>query len=264
MGLARSAVTLHELLAALLVPPPNLPLVGLVGYALRGRWRRAGRAITAAALVALALLSLPMVALALLLPLERGLPLRPDPAHPPRAIVILSAEVVHPRGPRGTEALGPITLSRMRAGARLARRTGLPVLVTGGRLGGRRVMPIAARMAVSLKRDFDVPVRWVEARSKTTWQNAEFSAAILRRAGIGSVYLVTDAWHEKRAILAFHHFGIRVTAAPVVLDAYSWGWLPSTLAWRQGYFAFHEYIGRLWYAWLAWRAGPIAASNKAA
>ncbi|MGC8476482.1 MAG: YdcF family protein [Acetobacteraceae bacterium] len=257
-------MTLHGLLVALVVPPANLPLLGLAGYALRGRWRPAGRAVTAAALIALLVLSLPTVALALLLPLERGLPLRPDPAHPPRAIVILSAEVVHPRGPRGTEALGPITLSRMRAGVRLARRTGLPVLVSGGRLGGQHAMPIAARMAISLKRDFGIAARWVEPRSKTTWQNAEFSAAILRRAGITSAYVVTDAWHEKRAILAFRHFGIRVTAAPVVLDAQSWTWLPSVLAWRQSYFAFHEYIGGLWYAWLAWRAGPIVASNKAA
>ncbi len=249
-------MTLHGLLVTFAVPPPNLSLVGLAGYALRGRWRRLGRGVTVAALLALLALSLPAVALTLLIPLERGLPLKPLATHPPGAIVILSAEVVHPRGPHGTEQLGPITLRRMWAGARLARQTGLPVLVTGGRLGGLRVMPIAVRMAANLQRDFGVPTRWVEDRSQTTWQNAEYSAAILRRAGITSVYVVTDAWHEPRAILAFRHFGIHVTAAPVVLHAHAWVWLPSAQAWRQSYFAFHEYIGLIWYAYLAWHAGP--------
>ena len=256
MELARRTVTLHALLVTLAVPPPNLSLVGLAGYALRGRWRRLGRAMSATALLALLALSLPAVALSLLIPLERGLPLKPLAADPPGAIVILSAEVVHPRGPPGTEQLGPITLRRMRAGARLARRTGLPVLVTGGRLGGHKVVPIAVRMAASLRRDFGVQTRWIEDRSKTTWQNAEYSAVILRQAGITSVYVVTDAWHEPRAILAFRHFGIHVTAAPVVLHAHAGVWLPSAHAWRLSYFAFHEYIGLIWYAYLAWRSGP--------
>ena len=258
-------MTLHELLAALIVPPPNLPLIALAGLAL-GR-RRLGRVLLGGALAGLVLLSLPVLAQALVVSLELGLPLAPPADDPPRAIVILSAEVVHLRGPGPTEQLGRLTVQRTLAGVALYRRTRLPILVTGGPLGGRRKIPIAAQMARVLTQDFRVPVRWVEPRSQTTWQNAEYSAAILRRAGIGSIYLVTNAWHEKRAVLAFRHFGLTVTAAPVALDALSDAVLPSTQAWRDSYFAFHEWIGLLDYALKAWWSppvAPIAASNRAA
>ena len=38
-------------------------------------------------------------------------------------------------------------------------------------------------MRDSLTQDFQVPVRWVEDRSRDTWQNARDSAAILRANG---------------------------------------------------------------------------------
>lgn len=258
---------LHALLVCLIVPPPNLPLVALIGLALRRRYQILGRMLLGGALAGLVALSLPAVSQTLLVSLELGLPLTPPAADPPGAIVILSAEVVHRRGPGPNEQPGPLTLERMRAGVELYHRTHLPILVTGGRLGGRHVAPVAVQMAHSLERDFGIPVRWVEPRSKTTWQNAEYSAAILRRAGIGSVYLVTHAWHEKRALLAFHHFGLTATAAPVDLDALTAAVLPSSQAWRNSYFAFHEWIGLADYALRAWLAGPvppIAAANKPA
>ena len=256
---------LHALITVLIVPPPNLPLVALAGLGLRRRYPRTGRWLLGGALAGLVLLSLPAVAQALLVSLETGLPLTPPAADPPRAIVILSAEIVHLRGPGPSEQVGPLTLERLRAGVALARRTHLPILVTGGRLGGRHKTPVAVQMAQTLEQDFRVPARWVEPRSKTTWQNARDSAVILRRAGIGSIYLVTHAWHERRAILAFRHFGLTVTAAPVDLDALSDGVLPSSSAWRDSYFAFHEWIGLLDYALKAWRARPvppIAAANR--
>ncbi|MGH7044101.1 MAG: YdcF family protein, partial [Acetobacteraceae bacterium] len=259
-----AGMTLRGVLTVLLVPPPNLPLVALVGLALGGRL---GWWLLRGALVGLVVLSMPAVSQALLVSLELGLPLSPPAGDPPGAIVILSAEITHLRGPGPDELVGPLTLERMRAGVALYHRTRLPILVTGGPLGGRRKTPVAVQMAQSLEQDFGVPVRWVERRSATTWQNAAYSAAILRRAGIGSIYLVTDSWHEPRAILAFRHFGLTVTAAPVALDALSVNVLPSSRAWRDSYFAFHEWIGRLDYALMAWLSppvAPIAASNKAA
>jgi len=251
-------VKLRGFLTFLVVPPPDLIVVALAGMALRKRFRRAGRMLTGGALVAMLLLSMPAVSQALLISLELGLPLVPPAADPPQAIVILSADVMHLRGPGPDEEPGPITLQRMWAAVRLYRRTHLPILVTGGVLGGRHKVAIAAQMASGLRAEFHVPVRFVEARSATTWENAEFSAPILRRAGIGSVYMVTDGWHERRAILAFRHFGLTVTAAPVALDAWPFVLMPNAGAWQDSYFAFHEWIGLAWYALQAWRAGPVA------
>lgn len=238
------------MLTALLVPPPNLVLLAIIGLWLMRRYRqsRAGAVIVAVSLAGLLILSLPIVGQALLISLEQGLPLTPPAGAAPQAIVILSAELDHVRGVDEPVRPGPLTLQRLQAGAALYRRTHLPVLVSGGVLG-HQDPPVAAIMAESLSADFSVPVRWIEDRSRTTWENAAFTASILRPLGIHSVYVVTHAWHEKRALLAFRHFGLLPTAAPVQLDAPGAGIWPSTVGWSRSYYALHEWIGYIWY-WL--------------
>src|SRR5262249_39057210 len=129
--------------------------------------------------------------------------------------------------------------------------TGLPILVSGGRVREREV-PIADLMADSLRSDFQVPVRWIERESRDTWENAHFSATILHQQGISSVYLVTHGWHMKRAILSFTGTGIVVTAAPTRMDrAPPLGprdFIPGAYAWRQSFFALHEWVGLAWYS----------------
>lgn len=241
---------IRPLLTALIVPPPNLVLLAIVGLCLM-RWRRRSRTgpvIVAASLAGLLILSLPVVGQALLISLEQGLPLMPSAGATPQAIVILSAELDHVRGADEPVRPGPLTLQRLQAGAALYRRTHLPVLVSGGTLRHQEP-PIAAIMADSLNADFGVPVRWTEDRSRTTWENAADSAAILRPLGIRAIYVVTHAWHEKRAMLAFRHFGLLPTAAPVQLDAIGGGIWPSTVGWSRSYYALHEWVGYIWY-WL--------------
>ncbi len=237
---------MHHLIALLLVPPPNLVLFAIAGLIVSKRWRRTGVTITGVSLVLLLLLSMPVIAGELLVSLENGLPVRPDPEDMPQAIVVLSAETDHVRGPGPDLVVGSLTLERERAAALLWRRTNLPVLVSGGVLRNNDIA-VAELMAVSLKRDFGVPVRWVEPISDTTWQNAEDSAALLLPLGIHSVFLVTHAWHEKRALLAFRHFGFQPVAAVVQLDDPATGILPSPSAWLRSYYALHEWIGLLWY-----------------
>jgi uncharacterized SAM-binding protein YcdF (DUF218 family) len=238
------------------VPPPNLVLAAIAGLVLT-RWRRrTGTIVVAASLGLLLVLSVPIVGQALIVSLEQGLPLEPPRNDPPQAIIILSAEVEHTLG--GVQ-VGPLTLERLRAGAALERRTHLPILVSGGRLDADEP-PIAELMADSLKNDFGVPVQWIEDRSRNTWENASDSAAILEPLGIRSVYVVTHAWHEHRAMLAFRRTELRATAAPVQLDAISAGVLPSVNAWSHSYLALHEWIGLAWY-WLAehlWRSNSAA------
>ncbi len=251
---------IRELIAALIVPPANLVLTGIAGLLLvRWRWyRRAGLAIVAVSLALLLVLAVPAVGQAMIVSLEQGLPLDPPAAAPPQAIVVLSAELDRVRGPAGFE-VGPLTLQRLRAAAALYRRVHLPVLVSGGSVEGD-TPPIAAVMARSLEDNFGVPVRWIEARSRTTWENAADSAAILAPLGIHSVYVVTHAWHEKRAILSFRHFGMQATAAPVQLDTLATGILPEAGAWVRSYYGLHEWIGLAWY----WLIAHRSASNNAA
>ena len=157
--------------------------------------------------------------------------------------------------PLGIAAVGGAAfwtlLERMRAGALLQRQTGLPVLVSGGKLAWD-AEPIAQQMARALDREFNVPVRWVEPKSEDTWQNAQFSAALLHAAGIGSVYLVSHAWHLRRAAMAFAHFGIATTPAPLRYDRpprFGFdGFMPTASAFQYSYYAMHEWIGCVYYA----------------
>ena len=250
-------MTVNWLATVLLVPPLNLALLAAIAFFLLRR--RAGRAIVGVALVGLIVLALPAVGNALLLSLER-LP-EPGPtdphAAPPGAIVVLSADLRYVRGPDGdlekdpSDAdIGPLSLERVRAAAALHRRTGLPILVSGGIVRDEPV-PIATVMARSLTEDFSTPPRWVETRSRDTWENARFSADLLRAAGITTVYVVTHAWHMPRALLAFRRAGITAVPAPVRLDAWpplTWQqFVPADSAWQLSYFGFHEWIGLAFY-----------------
>ena len=245
-------MTFKAVLAALLVPPTSLVLFAIVGLLIRRRYPRTGRVLTWAPLLALLALSLPAVSGVLLISLERGLPLAPPADAPPQAIVILGGDVLRSRqdGPTVFH-VGARSRERVRAGAILYRQTGLPILVTGGP-SHKGDPSVGALMALSLVHDFGVPVRWVEQQSRDTWQNAQMSAAILQQAGISSVFVVTQAWHMRRALQSFAETGIRITASPTSFDQPARpvlsDFLPSVGAWLTSYFALHEWIGRAWYA----------------
>jgi uncharacterized SAM-binding protein YcdF (DUF218 family) len=244
-------MSLASLPTFLIVPPVNFFAAACVGALL---WRRrAGRVVLAAGLAGLGVFSLPAVSGSLIRGLETGLSLVPPAGHAPQAVVILSAdEQAVFSGTSTVFDVGALTLERERAGAALARRTGLPVLVTGGRIHSQST-PLAAQMAASMAGDFGVNVQWQEPASIDTWENAVFSAALLRAAGVTSVFLVTHGWHMRRSEIAFRHAGLWVTAAPVALDAKPYwrasSFVPGAAAWLESYYAMHEYIGCVVY-WL--------------
>ncbi len=234
-------------IADLLLPPASLSLIAFACFLAGGRWRRPGLA----ALVLLLLLGMPATPTLLMAALAA--PATMPPAEPPEAIVILSAEAA--RAPDGaTLDPGLLSLERLRAGAALHRRTDLPILVAGGAFVNSSTS-LAAMMAQSLEQDFRVPVRWRETASRDTWENAQFSTAILRQAGIGRVYLVTHAWHMRRALLAFRRFGLEATPAPVRPDIppdLSVGdFIPRASGWQDSFYAMHEAVG--WAYYKVWR-----------
>ncbi len=243
-------MSLADLPSLLLVPPLNCLVAACAGAVLRRR--RAGRILLAAGLGGLLLFSLPLVSGLLILSLEGGISTEPDPADPPQAIIILSADLAPVAVPGGVGfTVGRLTLERERAGAALARRVGLPILVSGGRI--RSGAPsLAALMALSLHADFGLVPQWLEDRSLDTWENAARSAAILRAAGIDHAFLVTSAWHMRRALIAFRAAGLRVTPVPAMPDVPPRlalaSLLPRIAAWQESYWALHEWIGCAWYA----------------
>jgi uncharacterized SAM-binding protein YcdF (DUF218 family) len=243
-------VPLKSLLIAMLLPPVNLVFVILVGLAMLRTFPRLARWLIGVAAVLLLVLAMPAVAGTMLCALERNLPMTPPADKPPGAIVILGAEVNHVVG-QPEVTVGRLTLERLRAGAALERKTHLPILVSGGDIG-EDSPAVALLMRESLIQDFQVPVHWTEDKSADTWQNARDSAAILRANGIDSIYLVTHAWHERRALMAFAATGITVTVAPTPLDRPATpiplDFVPRVTSWETSYYALHEWIGCAWYA----------------
>lgn len=238
-------MSINTILTALLLPPASLALAALLALALiRGRL---GRGLAALGLVGLILLSLPVVSMALLASLDA-----PAEASelPPQAIVVLGGDVFRIADPPGA-VLGSLSLERVRAGAELQRRTGLPVLVSGGVVDDLPIT-VAALMAESMTGDFGVPVRWTETKSPTTWENAEYSAQILAAVGIDRVYVVTHAWHMRRSLLSFRRFGMQAVAAPVRPDPWPTfrpgEFMPRTSAWVNSFYAMHEWVGLAYYS----------------
>jgi uncharacterized SAM-binding protein YcdF (DUF218 family) len=235
---------------AVLMPPVSLALVALIGLSIERRRRPIGRFLAWFGVLGLLVLALPVVSGLLLTSLEQNLPLTPPPDRPPQAIVVLGGDIQRGGGATPIAHPGPLSLERARTAALLQRRTGLPILVTGGTVRASEP-PVAVLMADSLVHDFQVPARWVERESRDTWENARLSAAILHQQGITSVYVVTQAWHMRRAIVAFADTGITVTAAPTLVDRVplsdAGDFVPGIGGWRDSYYALHEWIGWAWY-----------------
>ena len=178
-----------------------------------------------------------------------------ESADEPAAIVVLAAgrrRAPEFGGDAEHETVDGLTLERLRYGAYLARKTNLPVLVSGG-LGRLDHAPLAELMAETLEADYDLHAKWLESKSATTAENAIFSSGILKQAGITHIFLVTHAWHMKRAVAAFAANGMQVTPAPTGFYLYPpeeslRAYIPNMGTFRMSGYAIHELLGSVWYA----------------
>jgi uncharacterized SAM-binding protein YcdF (DUF218 family) len=207
-------ITLKSLLHTLLLPPGGPLLIAAAGaWLLRSRSAGAARAgwlLLGAGLASLWLLATPLVADALARAAEREPALDLTRASQAQAIVILGGGEERVAAPEygGEPAPGSVLLERVTYAAFLAHHTALPVLVSG-------TAEEALAMRASLARGFGIQVRWVEDRSRDTFQNAQFSARLLKAAGVSRILLVTDSAHEWRASHEFASAGLTVLPAPV-------------------------------------------------
>jgi uncharacterized SAM-binding protein YcdF (DUF218 family) len=235
----------------LVLPPANLFLLYLAGIWMARRRPRLGSTVQYVAVFLLYAFSTPVGSEWLLRTLESAEPVDTASitASGASAMVVLGGDMEStPEYGGGT--MGPYSLQRLRYAARLARATQLPVLVTGGVLR-RGERPIAAVMRDALAEEYGVAARWIEDRSRTTAENARFSAAILNRDGVGSIVLVTNSFHMKRATFAFMEAGLKVLPAPTMLADYSefdaGALIPRGEALLDSFLAAHEWVGLVWY-----------------
>ena len=244
---------MFDILKVVFLPPGAFFLIMAGGFLAQYKWPSA-RWLVVGAASALYLASLPLISGALLSSLQSSPALsvnRPN-VEGVQAIVVLSAGE---RLANEYKAPAPdsLSLERVRYGAFLHHRTGLPILVSGGGPELRHAH-LADILAASLENDFNTQVRWKENQSGDTWENAVYSARILRQAGMSKVLLVTHAWHMPRARLAFERQGLSVVPAPTVfvrnplasidsLDELISSLAPSSKALQESTYFVHEVFG---------------------
>lgn len=98
------------------------------------------------------------------------------------------------------------SLIRVRYGCLLQRKLSLPIVFTG-RGEGQTMSAVARELAV--------PANMIiaENQSGTTYENAQFTRAILADRQIQKVLVVTEAFHLRRACRVFRNVGFEAVAA---------------------------------------------------
>jgi uncharacterized SAM-binding protein YcdF (DUF218 family) len=233
-------VYLKSIVRNLILPPGGLLILAIIGLLLQPKRPKLGGALVAIGVVPLLLCSMPFVGEWLQHLAERYPPLDPSRPVDAQAVVILGGGSVRFAPEYGGPAAGFETLERVNYGAFVARRTSLPVLVSGSPLE-------ALAMRATLARDFGITTRWVEGHSGDTFENAQFSAPLLHADHIRRIILVTSSTHEWRAAHEFMSAGFEVTPAPVgTLQPDDRGFarfVPTTEALTQSYLGTYELLG---------------------
>lgn len=240
-------------LKPLLLPPGILVILGLLGFMLARRF--IGKLLLLITLAALYLLSTPYIAGQLMGGLEI-IPALTDAqiaGSQAQAIVVLGSgrrKAAAEYG--GIDTVNSLQLERLRYAAWLAKKSRLALITSGGTPWSDGPSEAALAREI-LENEFGARVLFVEERSRTTREQALMLKDLLKKRGIGKIFLVTHAWHMLRSLEVFEAAGIEVTPAPTafahIRSSEEWylDWLPTANAFRDSYFALHEQLGRIWY-----------------
>jgi uncharacterized SAM-binding protein YcdF (DUF218 family) len=243
--------TLNYAATALLLPPTGLLLTALGALLGLRQWPRMRLFVIACSVLGLLAFSLPVVAFALMRAIEPP-PLDEKSLGTAQAIVILGGGRNRTAPEWGGVTVNASTLQRVRYGARLARLSSLPVLVTGGAADG----PGAAEgelMQAVLQDELGVRTRWTDSASRTTRENARYAAQELLPLGLKRVVLVTDGWHCARAGAEFRRNGFEVIPAPTGIIGTRpfslYQLVPNVESLRHSHYAMREWFSAIWYQW---------------
>ena len=210
---------LLELLKLSLIPPA-LNVIGLLAGLLVSIFLfKTGKAIMWLSVISLIALSTDYVANQLQYSIEKypaldieALSLRPS-AEPLTLIMAGSSHTgIAPEYGYSTPTAD--SLVRLHYLANLHRRTGIPVLFTGGPMNKEQNIHSEV-LAQSFANEFKIEARWREGKSSTTLENAQYSAEILLPLQRDTIVLVTHSQHMRRAVNYFEQVGFTVIPAPV-------------------------------------------------
>ena len=238
----------------LILPPGSVMLLFIAGLVV---WRYSTKwavGIMISAVLALYLSANPLVARGLVSLLESYDALSEERVRRAEAdaIVVLAGGRLSDQPEYQGDTVSHYTLQRLRYGAYLKRRTNLPIILSGGKYPGDHIAESKLMQDV-LQKEYAIEVTAIDAESRTTYENALYSAKILKQKGYQRIFLVTHAYHIPRAKEAFEHFGLKVIPAPTVYRSKGRGispimpLLPSAHSLANTSAALHELVGLWWY-----------------
>ena len=162
------------------------------------------------------------------------------------AVVVLGGGVY----PNGYFKSRPEAFERIVYGLILARRHNIPFVFSGGGVKyneSKLVKVDIKHLCKSLGCYFSI---YFDNKSLNTYQNGYYTSVLFEKYGlVKNIYLVTTAYHMKRATLIFKHFGFEVHSRPVGFFYEGryifWDFLPHMDNFYESYKAIHEIFGIL-------------------
>ncbi len=242
-----------RIIESLIFPPGLFLFLIAIGVLLLKKSPVLGKSMLWLGLIIFYLLSTPFMSRHLVSQLETSSALNANEIGNSTAAVIVILAGGRDRNAKeyGGDTVGIPTLLRCRYGAYLQRKTGLPILVSGGLGLDKEGKSVAQVMAELLIEEFKAGEVWLEDKSETTAENALFSEKLLASKNIDTAYLVTQAWHMPRSVDAFEKAGLKVIPAPTAFEGgkpFSFmDLLPSANAISISRLSLHEMAGAIWY-----------------
>jgi uncharacterized SAM-binding protein YcdF (DUF218 family) len=256
----RRHMFLHNLshyLLLLTLPPGLILIILLLGFILNWCKLRLGKILIATGYILLWLLSTQLFAQCLIDGLQKQYsPLAPTSITTHNAaIVVLGMGVTPALEYERKDVVSEKTMARVNYAAYLSKKTGLPVITSGGNRDSIGHFE-AELMGNMLNQDYAVKVIGAEQKGRNTDEQSRLIIPILKANNIHTVYLVTNAWHMPRSMYAFKTAlagqDVQVIAAPMGYIALKsentiLNLMPFLNALQTSAYAMYEYFGLVWY-----------------
>jgi len=174
------------------------------------------------------------------------------------AMVILSGGT---HGKSANLTLGSSSYKRLIYGVMVAKKEQLPIIFSGQGVKKYSESISAKESVAELNHYFDINLTetsdflkdgfsiFYEDKSLNTYENAKFTKNLFAQKGIEkpTIYLVTSAFHMRRSIKLYEHFGFHII--PIATDFMTTKksnisyYAPSNTGLLMSYYALHEYAG---------------------
>lgn len=249
-------------LVSLLIYPLGLSLIlgfaGLLLFAVK--CRRSGVAVVTLALFWLTLWSLPPIADAMANSLERQSAYLSIELVPRADVILVFGGVMQPPRPDYPHADLGAAADRVWHAARLYHAGKAPmVMLSGGRNDWQADWPSQAQTMAQFLADLGVPLdaMVLEERSRSTYENAIYSAELMQERGFTSALLITSALHMPRSEALLRATGVNFVSVATDFEVGDGAttllsWMPSAQALQRSTSAVHEWIGIAVYRWRGW------------